>query len=295
MEHVSRLFRFVPARHLANLCHISPATVGRIDQEVLARSLPPVDWDRLRAILIDEKYLGKSAGFAALVVNADTGEPLFMTPGKSAECLDAFFSSLSPRQRESIECVGIDRGNACKAAAEKWLPRARICFDRFHLVANLNEVLDKIRREEMRKAGEADKRIIAGMRYMILRGKENVPESGRARLERLLAVNKPISVCYVLKEAFRDIWKAPNANAGQWRLVEWLRMAQESGIGALKRFAQGLLKNINEVGNSFRYGINSGKIESANAAISRIQAKACGLFDVPYLFLKLRQCFHQQI
>lgn len=40
-----------------------------------------------------------------------------------------------------------------------------------------------------------------------------------------------------------------------------------------------------------RIRINSARIESANAAIMRIQAKACGLFDVRYLFLKLRHVY----
>lgn len=71
--------------------------------------------------------------------------------------------------------------------------------------------------------------------------------------------------------------------------LEWLRLGRESSIEPLKRFG----KRFNEVINFFRYRITSGRLEAANAAISRIQAKACGLFDVPYLFLKLRQAFYQ--
>ena len=295
MKYISGSFRFIPARHLAVQYGISASTIRRIDQEVLSRSLPPVNRDHLKAILIDEKYLGKSVGFVTHVLNANTGEPLYMARGRSVECLDSFFSSLSRQQRQSIQCVGIDRSNTYKAAVEKHLPHANICFDRFHMISNLNAALDQVRREELRKASEMDRRVIANSRYLLLRGKENVPESARARLELLLGINKNISASYVLKEEFREIWNAPNPNAGQWRLSKWLRMAQASEIGPLKRFAQGLLRNLKEVVNSFRYGVNNGKIESANATLSRIQSKTCGLFNVPYLFLKLRQCFYQRI
>ncbi len=47
--------------------------------------------------------------------------------------------------------------------------------------------------------------------------------------------------------------------------------------------------------NLDRHSFSSGKIEAANAAISRIQSKTCGLFNIPYLFLKLRQSFYQRI
>ena len=113
--------------------------------------------------------------------------------------------------------------------------------------------------------------------------KENISESARARLELLLGINKNISASFVLKEEFDEIWHVINPSAGQWRLSKWLRMAQ------------GLLKNLKEVVNSFRYGVNKDKIESAHATLSRIQSKACGLVNVPYLFLKLRQCFYQRI
>ena len=53
----------------------------------------------LKAILIDEKYLGKSAGFVTHVLNANTGKPRDMACGRLVECLRAFFSSLSRQQR----------------------------------------------------------------------------------------------------------------------------------------------------------------------------------------------------
>ncbi len=47
--------------------------------------------------------------------------------------------------------------------------------------------------------------------------------------------------------------------------------------------------------NGIRYKINSAKIESANAMIKRIQSNASGIFDVEYLFLKLRQIYYLRL
>ncbi len=140
-----------------------------------------------------------------------------------------------------------------------------------------------------------DRRLISNTRYLLLRGSENVSELGTKRLDQLLLSNRKIADGYVLKEQFRDIYKASDVNGGIWRLSDWLRMVRASSIDPLKRFAKGLLKNFNEVINFFKYRISSGKIEAANAAISRIQSKTCGLFNIPYLFLKLRQSFYQRI
>ncbi len=56
-------------------------------------------------------------------------------------------------------------------------------------------------------------------------------------------------------------------------------------------FAKVIRDKFNEVVNGVRCLIDSARLESANAAIKRIQAKACGLADAEYLFLKLRQIY----
>ncbi len=75
MKHISESFRFIPVRHLAVQYGISASTIRRIDQ---GRWLSPVNWDHLKAILIDGKYLGKRVGFVTHVLNANTREPLDM-------------------------------------------------------------------------------------------------------------------------------------------------------------------------------------------------------------------------
>lgn len=295
MKLLSDLFRFVPASRLSVLFGLSSATIRRVDREVLSTMLPAVNLKFLKAILIDEKYLGSSCGFVTLVLNAHTGEPVYMAQGRSQECLVPFFESLSDDQRKRIEVVGIDRSNAYQAAVGRYLPDAAICFDHFHVISNLNDALDQVRRREMAQADEAMRQQALHSRFILLRGEEKLKEDARCQLQNLLHANRNICAAHVLKEQFRQMYRAPDANIATWRLVEWLRLVRESSIEPLKRFGRGIGKRFNEVINFFRYRITSGRIEAANAAISRIQAKACGLFDVPYLFLKLRQAFYQQI
>ena len=73
-------------------------------------------------------------------------------------------------------------------------------------------------------------------------------------------------------------------------------LVDEKFLGSIQGFVTVCLdattsEQFNEVMNGIRYRINSAHIESTNAAIKRIQAKACCLFDLRYLFLKLRQVY----
>ena len=145
------------------------------------------------------------------------------------------------------------------------------------------------------QASESMRKVVVNSRFILLRSKEKLDGDARRRFETLLHANRNICASHVLKDQFSMMYRAKDDNVATWRLSEWLRLLHECDIESLKRFGRGVRKSFNEVINFFRYCITSGQIDSANAAISRIQAKACGLFDVPYLFLKLRQSFYQQI
>ena len=59
------------------------------------------------------------------------------------------------------------------------------------MTSNLNAALDQVRSEELRKASEMDRGVIANSRYLLLRGKENVPEYTKNRDLRANRGRKP--------------------------------------------------------------------------------------------------------
>ncbi len=291
MHFVSSLQIYVPARKPAAMSGISHSTVLRIDREVLKRSLPPPNLDGLEGILVDGKYLGPSHGFVTLVVNARTGEPLHMAKGKDGDALESFFKRLTQKQKSSIRFLGIDRANACRAAAVKHLPHVEVCYDAFHLVSNMNEVVDKVRRAEFAHPTESERCRVAGKKYHLPKAGERLDEDDARELEKLLALNRKLNTTYLLKEQFRFVFTQTSDTDAVWQLARWIGMAVKSGVSQVERFARGIADKFNEVINGIRYGINSGRIESANAGIKRIQSKCCGLFDTDYLFMKMHQMY----
>lgn len=291
MHYVSFLYSSMSAKNVSKLTGLSPASIRRVDADVLADTLPKPHLDRLDSILVDEKYLGSSFGFVTLVINARTGEPLHLSKGKDQNALDEFFSQLTNDQKKSIRCVGLDRGNAYGASVRKNIPHADIAYDPFHLVSNMNDVVDKVRRDEVKQAPYGIKNLIVGNRYNLLRGNENNNEDGLEKLQKLLCANESLNEVYVMKEQFRFIFKGKDENHAISRLSQWISMAVKSSVTPLVRFAKNLVKSFNEVINSIRYNVTSAAIESTNAKIKRIQSKACGLFNITYLFQKIRQIY----
>ena len=289
MHFVSRLARHMPLSHVADVLPVSQPTAFRWDKTVLHKHLPKPDLDNLRILLIDEKAVRRRHGYVTLVMNGENGELLHMAEGKKKQSLQSFFDKLTEQQKAGIRAVAIDRAGAYHEVVKAQLPRAEIVFDKFHLIANYNEVIDKVRREEWRKADEKDKGIIKGQRYNLFRNPENRTQPQTRSLRALLRINENLTKVHILKDAFRQLWTYTYRRWAEKYFDKWIRWALDSGVEALRKFARSLVKAKDEILNYCEYPITTGRLESFNNTVSRIIHRACGIRDLDYLFLKLRQ------
>jgi transposase len=81
-------------------------------------------------------------------MNGQNGELLYLAEGKKKESLQGFFDQLTSAQKASVVAVGMDRAGAYYEVVKAEVPAADIVFDKFHLIANCNAVLDEIHRQE---------------------------------------------------------------------------------------------------------------------------------------------------
>src|SRR2546421_8592239 len=288
MRHISLLCRWLPAQRVCQLVPVPAMTAYRYDRYILQTELPAPQLDGIEAVLIDEKHLGR-AGFVTLVLNARTGELLWLAEGRGRDALDGFFAKLTPQQKASIAAVGLDRSGAYRAAVEARLPEADIVLDKFHLISNLGEVIDKVRRRTQAQTDAEGRALLKGQRYNLLRNPENLSTDGRRELKLLLAANRDLSMVYLLKDAFKAVWTYTYRRSADKCLSNWIAMALESGVGELARFARGLTEAKEQILNFCKHRITSARIEAFNTIVSRVIHKACGVANLDFLFLKLRQ------
>jgi len=289
MRAVSWACRYLPLDEIAQLYPVSAATARRYDKTILQRELPRPNLDGLVTLLVDEKAVRKRHGYVTLVMNGDTGELLHMSEGKKKQSLQEFFDRLSPEQKASIEAVAMDRAGAYKACVEENLPGAVIVFDKFHLVASFNAAMDELRRAEWRAARTEDKRVVKGSRFLLVSNTENLSEDQRSRLRELLKMNESLATAMILKDSLKQLWTYIYPKAASNYLHRWCCMARDSGIDQLRKFANSLMRAHDEIIAFCHYPITTARLESFNALVSRVVRKSCGVRDLDYLFLKLRQ------
>jgi transposase len=289
MRYVSLLCRFMPGDKIPFFLPVPASTAIRWDKKILAECMPDPDLDNLRVILVDEKAIGAHHQYLTVVINGETGEVLHLAEGKKKESLAGFFEKLTAEQIRNIEAVGMDRAGAYKAVVREHAPDAAIVFDKFHLIANYNQAIDQVRREEWHKADDRDKSFIKGQRYNLFRNPENLKPGQKTDLEDLLAINEALFKAYLLKESLKSLWVYVYPKCASNFLDKWVIWAKETGLAPLITFAKGLDRDRNEILSFIRHRITSAKLEAFNATISRIVKRACGYRDLDYLYLKIRQ------
>ena len=274
------------ARHL----DLDPKTVKAVDKHFLQQEFGGTDCDGLRVLAVDEINFGHGhAGYMSVVLDYLTGRVVWMGEGRKSQTLDGFFAGMNQQQKDAIEAVAMDMWEAYVKSVKENCPQAKIVFDFFHVVKGYGQVIDHVRRREYRKADKAQRAFIKGSRYLLLSNRHNLRPEQATRLDRLLAVNEPLSAVYILKDQLKVIYRQTSRQWAKRALEQWCELAagvdhplMRRFIGRLRHFQDGIL-------NHCEYPIHTSKLEGVNNKIKVIRRKAYGFHDPQYFALKVKQ------
>lgn len=288
-RYVCELCGLMPISDVARWLEIPWNTVKEIHMRYLDKKYSKPSLKGLSQIAIDEISIGKGHRYLTVVLNLETGAVVFVGKGKGAESLDPFWSLLG-RRKKRIKCVAIDMSAAFTKAIRENLPKAKLVYDHFHVIKLYNEKLSNFRRKLFSETEEKEqKEILKGTRWLLLKNPENLDEEKNepGRLAKALSLNEPLMKAYYMKEDLRRIWSQGDKEEAEKAMDNWLRMAEESGIGMLKGFASTLKDHREGILNYYESEITTGPLEGTNTKIRVLQRRAYGFRDQEYLKLRI--------
>ena len=173
------------------------------------------------------------------------------------------------------------------------MPHAQIVFDLFHVVANFNRVIDKVRNTEYQKASQQDKAVYKGSKYLLLKNRNNLKtQEQKQHLKQLLELNETISTVMILKEKLKYIWNYSSKAWATKALDSWCSLARSLNHPSVTAVAKMLERYRYGIINHCDYPIHTGKLEGVNNKIKVIKRKAYGFHDLRYFTLKIYQAFY---
>jgi transposase len=283
------LGRRMTIRDVAKHLGVSWDIIKDLQKRDLSRRFAKIRLKHLRQLAIDEIAIAKGHRYLTVVMDLESGAVVFVGDGKGAKALKPFWKRLRG-SKAKIEAVAMDMSKAYREAVSTHLPKAKIVFDRFHVVKLFNEKLSQLRRDLQREATEMlHKQVLKGTRWLLLKNPENLEEKRdeKRRLEEALALNKSLAVAYYMKEDLRQIWEQPGKRFATAFLNDWIKRAEVSGIRMLQQMAKTLATHRSGILAYYDVRITSGPMEGTNNKIKTMKRQAYGFRDREFFKLKI--------
>jgi transposase len=292
-RYIADLCRWLSVKAVAEHLDLDWKLVKACDKAVLETEVGGTQTAGLRLLAVDEIALKRHQHYMTVVLDYETGRVVWLGEGRRFDTLGAFFKLMTLEERRAIEAVAMDMWKPYTKAVRTYLPRARIVYDLFHVIANYNQhVLDAIRISAYRKVKDREERkVIKGSRFLLYKNERNLCESERPRLRALLELNEDIATAHILKDALKAIWQERRPWRARRALYDWCALAVESGLPPLIRFAAQLMRHKRGIIAHAKYPIDTGRLEGTNNRIKVIKRVAYGFHDPNYFALKVKQAF----
>jgi transposase len=274
--------------------NLDDETVYRIDRsmlEELARErLFPVPIPS--AMSVDEVAWQKWHRYVTNVVDIEKRVVIWNSHGRGKKTLDAFFKALGKDKSLEIDAVACDGARGFLSSIRQHAQNALVVLDHFHVKSYLNDALDTVRKEQLKKARQDNNAALADLlhcrkKYILMQGRQT--KGQRNLLHRLADLNDVIYKAMLLKEQFLEVYRAKTRKDASYGLGQWIVAACRSGIPSFRELAQKFFRKRHYILNYFRQQISSAISEGINNKIKRLKRMAYGYKDVSYFLLKIHQ------
>jgi transposase len=282
--------KLMPWLQVARHFGCSWCTVATAVAYVVAFGLARRDLSGITHIGIDEISRQKGHVYLTNVYDLQTGTLIWSGEGRTKETLAAFFDFFGPERTAKLVGICCDMWPSYIETVKAKAPQATLVFDKFHIVRQLTEAVDKVRRQEVNEKGKEHKELLAGTRYLWLKNPWNLTDKQKASLSFLETLNLNIHRAYLLKESFRDFWQSATRELAGRFLDQWFTWAMESKIKPMQDFAFLLKRHEENILTYFDLPISNGAVEGLNNKAKVISHRAYGFRSAKNYILNLYHC-----
>ncbi len=291
--YVGRRCRDSTIRDVAEEQRLDWKTVKALEMQYMQEQLRRLGIPGPKAIGLDEVSIRKGHDYRVVVSDLERKRPIwFGGKDRSEASLDLFFAWLGTKKSKGIRLAVMDMWKPFRNSARRNAPQAAILFDKFHIMRNLGEALDQIRKSEYARLSGKKREFIKGQKYTLLSHRENLSLDGRTALKKLLKANKRLNTAYLLKESFGQLWEYKKEGWARRFFDNWRAALKWQRLKPYEDFAQMVESHWEGIVafSQWEEKVSLGFVEGLNNKIRVIQRRAYGLRDEEYLRLKVLTC-----
>ena len=239
------------------------------------------DESGVEAIGVDEVAWRKGHKYLTLVYQIDQGMKrlLWVSRDRTERSLSRFFDLYGETIQPTLSFVCSDMWQPYLKVIAARAGDAVHILDRFHIMKKMNEAIDQVRREEVRRL-QADgyEPILKHARWALLKNAVNWTHQETVKMRELLQYNLRSVRAHLMREDFQRFWEYRSAGWAEKFLHEWCTRAMRSRLEPMKKVARSLRAHQSELLNWFRAGgtISAGIVEGMNNKVKLTTRKSYG-------------------
>jgi transposase len=260
---------------VARLVGLSWHQVTAICKRYVDLGLEQADFSEVKRLAADETSKARGHDYITLVADADQRRVLFVTEGKDAQTIRDFAADFTAHGGDpaAVESISIDMSPAFIKGVTRYLPSARITFDKFHVIAHANTAVEKTRRIEQRTDPS-----LKGLRWKLLRDRASLTAEARADLDAFVAqvATKRTARAWLYKEQLREILERKQVNVVRTMLTQWATNVMRSKVEPMKVVAKMVRSHLDGIVAWTQTRQTNGFLEAINGLFQAAKRKARG-------------------
>ncbi|MDY0277109.1 MAG: ISL3 family transposase [Acholeplasma sp.] len=256
-------------------------------------------------LCIDEVHIKSNVKYpyACVLLDFHTSKIVDVLKTRHKDYLTSYFESFDIKELDNVKYVVMDLWSPYKDVIKRLMPKAKIIADAFHVVTNINRILDKKRTQVMnnyRKQKNDNLNYSNDFGYLLKRfswliryNRQNVKGKNiwidKYRfsvysydlLNHLLSSDNELKEIYNIKHIYQDFNSYTNIDTAKEKLLDLINIFRVHEITEIREYGRTLNRWKDEIINSFtkydgkRY--SNGRLESINRQIKTIIRNSFGI------------------
>jgi len=251
--------------------------IWRILSHYVERARKRVDLSSFHILGIDEFSARKGHVYMTSFSDLAASRVLYVGQSRRKEVVKEFVEDLKEREVDpgKTDLVFCDMWDPYLNGLAHHIPHAKVVFDRFHIMQQMNKAIEKVRWMEQKANKDLKK-----TRYLWLKNPKNLTEQQAERLEELKGLDLKTARAYHIKLALSRFWELKDA---AHYLERWYFWATHSRLKPVIEVAKGIKRYWNGVVSFTLSRITNGVVEGLNSKIKTAMKKAYGFKHLTYL------------
>jgi transposase len=290
------LMREMPVSRVAEIVGESDTRLWRMLFRQVDAALAEADFSPVCCVGVDEMNVRKGQEYITVFADLLKKRVLFATEGKDAATWVRFVASLEKHHghRHALTQVCMDMSAAYEKGVRENCRNAQVVFDKFHVIQNVSQAVDLVRKRELRAGGQGVWEALRRSRWLWLKNPENLSAQQQVRLAKIKNKNLITAKAYQMRLVLQDIYRSADVASARrsfkvWcRWVRWAaRWCKANLLASMVRVAQTVENHLRGILAHWKWGLTNAFMEGLNSVFSATKRKARGYRSPTYLITML--------